>query len=103
MQGTDWRSDTRLDQNTNDLKSANPDFLALNGANNVAFDGWNKYGDDALAGSNVVSIGGLTIDGTTIKHLSVARTGYWETDLVDPKVDNLKFDASFHYRIQRES
>ena len=50
MQGTDWRSNTRLDQNTNNLKSANPGFPALNGANNVAFDGWNKYGDDALGG-----------------------------------------------------
>ncbi len=99
MQGIDWRSNTRLDQNNNNLKSANPNFPSLNGTNNVAFDGWNKYGDDALAGSNVVSIGGLTIDGTTNKTLRVARTGYWETDLVDPKLDNLKFDAAFHYRI----
>jgi len=99
MQGIDWRSNTRLDQNTNNLKSANPGFPALNGSANVAFDGWNKYGDDALAGSNVVSIGGLTIDGAANKTLRVARTGYWETDLVDPKVDNLKLDASVHYRI----
>ncbi len=99
MQGIDWRSNTRLDQNINNLKSANPGFPSLNGAANVAFDGWNKYGDDALAGSNVVSIGGLTIDGVSNKTLRVARTGYWETDLVDPKVDNLKFDAALHYRI----
>ena len=44
--------------------------LHLNGANNVAFDGWNKYGDDALAGSNVVSISGLTIDGAANKTLT---------------------------------
>src|SRR5258705_3004842 len=99
MQGIDWRSNTRLDQNTNNLRSANPSFPALNGAANVAFDGWNKYGDDALAGSNVVSISGLTIDGTANKTLRVARTGYWETDLVDPKIDNLKFDAALHYRV----
>ncbi|HKC36589.1 MAG TPA: carboxypeptidase-like regulatory domain-containing protein, partial [Chitinophagaceae bacterium] len=99
MQGIDWRSNTRLDQNTNNLKSANPNFPALNGENNVAFDGWNKYGDDALAGSNVVSVGGLTINGNTNQTLRVARTGYWETDLVSPKVDNLKFDAALHYRI----
>jgi iron complex outermembrane receptor protein len=103
MQGTDWRSDTRLDQNTNNLKSANPAFPSLNGENNVAFDGWNKYGDDALAGSNVVSIGGLTINGNSNQTLRVARTGYWETDLVSPKVDNLKFDASFHYRLNDRS
>lgn len=99
MQGTDWRSNTRLDQNTNNLKSANPGFPELNGSNNVAFDGWNKYGDDALAGSNVVSIGGLNINGQPNQTLRVARTGYWETDLVSPKVDNLKIDAAVHYRI----
>ncbi len=99
MQGIDWRSNTRLDQNTNNLKSANPAFPGLNGPDNVAFDGWNKYGDDALAGSNVVSIGGLTINGQPNQTLRVARTGYWETDLVSPKVNNLKFDAALHYRI----
>src|SRR5436189_3011359 len=102
LQGTDWRSNTRLDQNTNNLKSANPNFPALNGANNAAFDGWNKYGDDALAGSNIVSVGGLTIDNKTNQTLRVARTGYWETDLVSPKVDNLKFDAALHYRIKEK-
>ncbi|GEO09473.1 TonB-dependent receptor [Segetibacter aerophilus] len=99
MRGTDWRSNTRLDQNTNNLKSANPAFQQLNGSNNVAFDGWNKYGDDALAGSNVVSISGLNINGAPNQTLRVARTGYWETDLVSPKVDNLKLDAALHYRI----
>ena len=99
MQGTDWRSNTRLDQNPNNLNSANPKFPALNGPeNNMAFDGWNKYGDDVLSGSNVVSIGGLTIDGNANQTLRVARTGYWETDLVKPQVKNIKFDASLHYR-----
>ncbi len=99
MQGTDWRSDTRLDQNSNNLNSANPNFPSLNGAaNNMAFDGWNKYGDDVLSGSNVVSISGLAIDGKANQTLRVARTGYWETDLVSPQVRNVKFDASLHYR-----
>ena len=99
LQGTDWISNTRLDQNTNNLRSANPSYSTLNGANNVAFDGWNKYGDDALAGSNVVSINGLTIDGQTNRTLRVARTGYWENELVDPEVENLKFDAALHYKL----
>lgn len=98
MQGIDWRSNTRLDQNTNNLKSANPNFPELNGDNNVAFDGWNKYGDDALAGSNVVSISGLSINGNANQTLRVARTGYWETDLVSPRVDNFKIDGAIHYR-----
>lgn len=103
LKGTDWRSNSRLDQNTNNLKSANPNFPELNGMNNAAFDGWNKYGDDALAGSNVVSISGLTINGRTNQTLRVARTGYWETDLVSPNVDNLKFDGSLHYRLNEKS
>jgi iron complex outermembrane receptor protein len=103
MQGTDWISDTRLDQNTNNLKSANPNFPALNGQNNVAYDGWNKYGDDALAGSNVVSISGLNIDGKANQTLRVARTGYWEKDLVSPQVSNLKFDAALHYRVSEKA
>jgi iron complex outermembrane recepter protein len=103
MQGTDWLSDTRLDQNTNNLKSANPSYPELNGVYNVAYDGWNKYGDDALAGSNVVSIGGLNINGKANQALRVARTGYWEKDLINPKVDNLKFDGSVHYKIKEQT
>lgn len=99
MQGIDWRSNTRLDQNPNNLKSANPNFPALDGENNAAFDGWNKYGDDALAGSNTSSISGLRIDGKDNQTLRVTRTGYWETDLVSPKVSNLKVDAALHYRL----
>jgi iron complex outermembrane receptor protein len=102
MQGIDWQSNTRLDQNPNNLKSANPGFPALNGANNVAFDGWNKYGDDALAGSNLVSLSGLNIDGKPNQTLRVARTGYWETDLVSPKVSNLKLDAELAYRVSEK-
>ena len=103
MQGIDWRSNTRLDQNTNNLNSANPKFPELNGAANVAFDGWNKYGDDALAGSNIVSISGLTINGNSKQTLRVARTGYWETDLVSPKVDNIKGDVGLFYRISEKA
>ncbi|HTM93432.1 MAG TPA: TonB-dependent receptor [Flavisolibacter sp.] len=101
MKGTDWISNTRYDQNPNNLKSANPNFPALNSAN-AAFDGWNKYGDDALAGSNVVSLDGLTIDGKTNQTLRVARTGYWENELVDPNVDNLKFDGTLAYRLSEK-
>jgi outer membrane receptor protein involved in Fe transport len=98
LQGVDWISDTRLDQNPNNKNTANPSYPVLNGTNNIVFDGWNKYGDDALAGSNTVSVTGLKIDGVANRTLTVGRTGYWEKDLVDPKVDNLKFDASVHYK-----
>jgi outer membrane cobalamin receptor len=100
MQGTDWISDTRTDQNPNSKITANPSYPSLNGENNIAFDGWNKYGDDALAGSNTVSVTGLTIDGVSNRALTVSRSGYWERDLVEPKVDNLKFDAGLYYKIR---
>lgn len=103
LQAVDWISDTRIDQNPNNLKSANPAYSALNGANNTVFDGWNKYGDDALAGSNTVSLSGLTIDGQTNRTLTVARTGYWEKDLVDPKVNNLKFDVALAYKLNKST
>lgn len=103
LQAVDWISDTRIDQNPNNLKGANPAYPALNGANNTVFDGWNKYGDDALAGSNTVSLSGLTIDGQTNRTLTVARTGYWEKDLVDPKVNNLKFDLALAYKFNKST
>lgn len=99
LRATDWISDTRTDQNPNTKNTANPAYPALNGAANAAYDGWNKYGDDALAGSNTVSVTGLTIDGQSNRTLTVARTGYYEKDLVDPKVDNAKLDIGVYYKI----
>ncbi|HMJ48441.1 MAG TPA: carboxypeptidase-like regulatory domain-containing protein, partial [Ferruginibacter sp.] len=99
LQAVDWISDTRFDQNTNNRITANPSYASLDGINNIAFDGWNKYGDDALAGSNTISVSGLNIDGIANSTLAVARTGYWEKDLVDPNVNNLKFDAGLYYKL----
>ena len=98
LQATDWISDARQDQNPNKNNTANESYPVLNGANNIVYDGWNKYGDDALAGSNTVSVTGLKIDGIANRTLTVGRTGYWEKDLVDPAVNNIKFDAALHYR-----
>jgi outer membrane receptor protein involved in Fe transport len=99
MQGQDWQSDTRLDQNPTNLKSANPAYPELTGTSNAAYDGWNKYGDDALAGSNTVSIKGITVNGVARPNLTVARTGYNEVDLVDPHVKNLKLDGTLSYKL----
>lgn len=103
LQAVDWISDTRLDQNPNNRNTANPDYPVLSGNENAVYDGWNKYGDDALQLSNTVSITGLKIDGQSNRTLAVARTGYWEKDLVDPKVDNLKLDGALHYKINANS
>jgi len=99
MRGTDWLSDTKTNQNPNNLNTANPQFPDLNAdADNPAYDAWNKYGDDN--GSNAVTLSGITIPGTNgSQSILVRRTGYWEKDVVSPVVDNLKFDAALHYRI----
>lgn len=98
MRGTDWVSNTRTNQNPNNLNTANPSFPELNvDTDNPAYDAWNKYGDDS--GSNAVTLSGLTIPGRTgSQSIIVRRTGYWEEDVVEPVVDNLKFDAALHYR-----
>ncbi|MGN8069966.1 TonB-dependent receptor [Mucilaginibacter sp. 22184] len=99
LQGTDWQSNTQKDQNPTNLKTANPAYPELTGTSNAAYDGWNKYGDDALAGSNTVVIKGITVDGVARPNLNVARTGYNEVDLVDPHVTNLKLDGTLAYKI----
>ncbi len=95
MRGTDWLSNTATDQNPNSKSTANPNYAELNGENNVAYDAWNKYGDE---NNNAVTVPGINYQGRTNTFL-VRRTGYWERDLVQPKVDNLKLDAALHYRI----
>jgi outer membrane receptor protein involved in Fe transport len=99
LEGKDWQSNTRLDQNPTNLKTANSAYPELTGTSNAAYDGWNKYGDDALAGSNTVSIKGIVVDGVARPNLTVARTGYNEVDLVDPKVTNLKLDGTLAYKL----
>ncbi|WP_181305863.1 TonB-dependent receptor [Rufibacter sp. XAAS-G3-1] len=95
MNGTDWRSNTTTDQNPNHLNTANPSFPELAGANNPAYDAWNKYGDE---NNNAVTISGVPYGGKNQTFL-VRRTGYWEKGIVSPRVDNLKVDAALHYRL----
>ena len=101
LKGTDWLSNTSTDQNPNTATTttANNKFPELSGNDNIAYDAWNKYGDDAAAGNNTVKVSGLTIGSATKQTLLVSRTGYWEKDLVQPDVKNLKFDAGLYYRL----
>lgn len=102
LRGTDWQSNTKTDQNPNNLNTANPAYPELNGPeNNPAYDAWNKYADDA--GSNAVSISGITYKNTPNNTFLVRRTGYWEKDLVDPTVTNIKADAALHYRFSKNA
>lgn len=98
MRGTDWRGSTATNQNPNTSSTANPLYPELSAdADNPAYDGWNKYGDDASA--NALTISGLTYKGKPNQSFQLRRTGYWEKDVVSRHVDNLKFDASLHYRL----
>ncbi|KIC93931.1 TonB-dependent receptor [Flavihumibacter solisilvae] len=95
MRGTDWLSSSTTDQNPNDKNTANPAYPELNGENNAAYDAWNRYGDE---NNNAVTVSGVRYKGAPATFL-VRRTGYWEKDLVNPIVENIKADAAFHYRV----
>ena len=99
FRGTDWLANTKTDQNPNNLNTANPAYPELAGTNNPAYDAWNRYGDE---NNNAVTINGVNYQGAA-KTFILRRTGYWEKDLVNPIVDNLKFDASLHYRISENA
>ncbi len=94
LQGTDWLANTQTDQNPQNLTSANPRFPELSGASNPAADLWNRYGDDNSARSTIA----IQYKGKT-ESFNVGRTGYYEKDLVNPTVRNLKFDGSLHYKL----
>ena len=67
--------------------------------NNPAYDAWNKYGDES---NNAVTLSGVNYEGKSQSFI-VRRTGYWEKDLVNPDVDNIKFDGSLHYKIDQKT
>lgn len=95
LRGTDWVGSNTTDQNT----AANTRFPALSGTgNNPAYDAWNKYGDE---NNNNVSVA-VQLNGKT-ETFNVRRTGYWEKDVVNPIVENLKVDGSFHFRINSKA
>ena len=93
LKGTDWVSDSKTDQNPN----ANSRFNQLSGIdNNPAYDAWNKYGDE---NNNNVSV--QVLYNGRQETFNVRRTGYWEKDLTNPEVSNLKFDAALHYKVTK--
>lgn len=83
MRGTDWVADDKLDLNPEANTST-----GLTGDDNPAFDPVNSYGNES---SNRRT---LNLDG---KNYVVARTGYFEKDVVDYSIQNIKADAAIHY------
>ena len=95
MRGTDWLVNTQNDQNPQNLASANPRFPELSGNANPAADLWNRYGDDNAGNVSIT----LPYNGRN-ETFNVRRTGYYEKDLTNPIVRNIKADASLHYKLK---
>ncbi|RAK64139.1 TonB-dependent receptor [Hymenobacter edaphi] len=94
LRGTDWLANTQTDQNPQNLSSANPRFAELSGPANPAADLWNRYGDDNAGNVSIT----IPYNGRN-ETFNVRRTGYYERDLTNPIVRNIKADASLHYKL----
>jgi iron complex outermembrane receptor protein len=94
LRGTDWLANTQTDQNPQNLASANPRFPELSGSLNPAADLWNRYGDDNAGNVSIT----IPYQGRN-ETFNVRRTGYYEKDLTNPIVRNIKADASLHYKL----
>ena len=97
LKGTDWVANGLVDQNPQNLSSANPRFPELSGENNPAIDQWSRYGDDRQARQSIA----VQYKGRT-ETFNVARTGFLEKDLTYPDVRNLKFDGGVFYRLNEK-
>lgn len=84
QRGYDWVAGNRDDLNPNGNAS-----LSLFGADNPAYDPVNGYGNEA-ANRRTLTLGG--------KRYSIGRTGYYEADATDYRLQNLRGDLSLHYR-----
>ncbi len=97
LQGTDWVANGLVDQNPQNLGTANPNFPELSGENNPARDQWSRYGDDRQARQAIT----VNYKGKS-QSFNVARTGYLEKDLIYPTVRNLKFDGGLFYKLNEK-
>ncbi|SDL11931.1 TonB-dependent receptor [Siphonobacter aquaeclarae] len=85
QRGYDWVADNRSDLNPNGNAS-----LQLFGRDNPAYDPVSGYGNEA-ANRRTLTLGG--------KRYSVGRTGYYEDEVTDYHLQNLRGDIALHYRI----
>ncbi|MBO0939439.1 TonB-dependent receptor [Fibrella sp. HMF5335] len=86
QRGYDWIAGNRTDLTPNANAS-----LGLFGAENPAIDAVNGYGNEA-ANRRTLTLGG--------SNYVVARTGYYEADATDYRLQNLRGDLSVHYRFR---
>lgn len=83
LKGTDWIADDKTDLS----KNANA-TTGLYGDDNPAYDPVNSYGNES-PNRRTLSLAG--------KNYVVARTGYYEKEVVDYGIQNLKGDVALHY------
>jgi iron complex outermembrane receptor protein len=81
--GTDW-----IANNTSDLNGNGNRSTALLGVDNPAIDPVNSYGNES-SNRRTLSLND--------KNYVVARTGYYEREVVDYGIKNIKADAAIHY------
>ena len=84
IKGYDWIADNRTDLNPNANASTN-----LTGADNPAYDPVNGYGNES-SNRRTLSLQG--------KNYVVARTGYYEKEVVDYRLQNMKGDIAIFFR-----
>ncbi len=89
LRGTDWVANDQTDLNPNANVST-----GLTGADNPAFDPVNSYGNES-SNRRTLSLNS--------KNYVVARTGYYEREVVDYSIRNLKGDASIHYAFRPDA
>ena len=82
--GYDWMAD-----NHDDLNPAANQTVGLTGADNPAYDGVNGYGNES-SNRKTLTLGG--------KNYVVSRTGYYEREVADYNLQNVKGDVSLFFR-----
>jgi len=86
--GTDW-----IAHDINDLNKNGNSSTGLFGAENPGYDPVNSYGNES-PNRRTLSLGG--------KNYVVARTGYFEKEVMDYGIQNLKTDVAVHYAFSPE-
>ncbi|MBD2716226.1 TonB-dependent receptor [Microvirga sp. STR05] len=89
LRGYDWIANDQTELNPNGNATT-----SLFGAENPAQDPVSRYGNESSNRSS------LTLGG---KSYSVARTGYDEKDVVDYRLQTIKYDAALHYKLGRHA
>jgi len=82
--GYDWVAD-----NHDDLNPTANQTVGLTGTDNPAYDGVNGYGNES-SNRKTLALGG--------KNYVVSRTGYYERDVADYDLQNVKGDVSLFFR-----